>query len=54
MTSEMFLELRIRNGQLASHKYKDLYQEAEETDLSHSGRGDWTRTSDLLLPKQAL
>lgn len=40
--SMVFLELEIKEGNMASHKYKDLYEEGESAGLSLNGRDDRT------------
>lgn len=50
IAQKIFLELTIENDKLASYKYNEPFETSEIINLSHTGRGDRTRTCDLTHP----
>lgn len=51
---QIFLNLVLKEENIASYQLKEPFKTLFEMRSVKSSRGDWTRTSDLTLPKRAL
>ncbi len=50
----IFLNIAVDNEKVTSYRLKEPFATLLKSKSSQNGRGDWTRTSDLTLPKRAL